>query len=53
MAGRHGELARLGWTEWFEERALSLPGDAPARVAAVDRGLFLLVDQTGTFRAKL
>lgn len=53
MTGRHSELARLGWTEWFEERALCLPGEAPARVAAVDRGLFLLVDQTGTFRAKL
>ena len=24
MAGRHSELARLGWTEWFEERALCL-----------------------------
>ena len=51
MAGRHGDLARLGWDEWFESRAECGPGGAVARVAAVDRDLLLLMDETGTFRA--
>jgi ribosome biogenesis GTPase len=53
MTSRHSELARLGWSEWFEERAECGPGDALARVATVDRDSFLVMDQTGTFRAKL
>ncbi|MFA6093001.1 MAG: ribosome small subunit-dependent GTPase A [Elusimicrobiota bacterium] len=53
MASRHVDLARLGWNEWFEERAKCGPADTIARVVAVDRGLLLLIDQAGTFRAKL
>ena len=53
MASRHIDLARLGWNEWFEEREECGPADTIARVAAVDRDLLLLMDQTGTFRAKL
>jgi ribosome biogenesis GTPase len=53
MATRHIDLARLGWNEWFEEREPCEPADTVARVAAVDRDLLLLMDQTGTFRAKL
>lgn len=43
----------LGWNGWFEKRADCRPGDAVARVAAVDRGQWVLMDPTGTFRAKL
>jgi ribosome biogenesis GTPase len=53
MSDRYDGLARLGWTQWFAERETCLPGQSLARVAAVDRGLFLLVDQAGEFRAKL
>lgn len=53
MTSRHAGLARLGWNEWFEERAEGGPADTIARVAAVDRGWLLLMDQAGTFRAKL
>jgi ribosome biogenesis GTPase len=47
------ELAHLGWDEWFEERGNCGPGATIARVIAVDRELLLLMDQAGTFRAKL
>ena len=53
MISRHTDLIRLGWGEWFEERAECEPGDTLARVAAVDRDSLLVMDQTGTFRAKL
>ncbi len=53
MTSRHTDLARLGWNEWFEEREKCGPADTVARVAAVDRDLLLLMDQTGSFRAKL
>ncbi len=53
MTSRHSDLARLGWSEWFEEREICGPADAIARVVAVDRDLLLLMDQTGSFRAKL
>lgn len=53
MASRHIDLARLGWNEWFEEKKKCGSADTIARVAAVDRDLLLLMDQTGTFRAKL
>lgn len=53
MTSRHVELARLGWDDWFEERAQCGPSAAVARVAAVDRDSLLLVDHAGTFRAKL
>lgn len=50
---RHADLAPLGWDEWFEARAACGPDDGVARVAAVDRDMLLLMDQTGTFRATL
>lgn len=53
MAGQHTDLARLGWNEWFEERAECGPEFTIARVAAVDRGLLVVMDPTGTFRVKL
>lgn len=46
-------LNRLGWSDWFEARAQCGPGETVARVAAVDRGLLLLMDQAGAFRARL
>jgi len=53
MAIRHSELIPLGWNEWLEEKASCEPGDTLARVAAVDREMLLLMDPSGTFRAKL
>jgi ribosome biogenesis GTPase len=53
MKSRHTDLTRLGWNEWFEKRAECGPESTIARVAAVDRDLLLVMDQTGTFRAKL
>jgi ribosome biogenesis GTPase len=46
-------LLDLGWSDWFERRAEYRPTDPVARVAAVDRGQCLLIDQSGSFRAKL
>lgn len=53
MENQHVELNKLGWNDWFEQRSKCAPGDNIARVAAVDRDQLLLIDQTGTFRAKL
>lgn len=53
MTSRHIDLARLGWNEWFDQRVECGPGNSIARVAVVDRGVLLLMDQTGAFRAKL
>ncbi len=53
MNSRHTDLTRLGWNAWFEERATRGPGETIARVAAVDRDLLLVIDQTGNFRARL
>jgi ribosome biogenesis GTPase len=53
MQSRHPDLVPLGWNEWFEERTECGPGHTIARVAAVDRDLFWLMDHAGTFRAKL
>ncbi|MEI6757076.1 MAG: ribosome small subunit-dependent GTPase A [Chlorobium sp.] len=53
MKNQHCELNDLGWNDWFEQRVQCKPTDTIARVAAVDREQLLLVDQTGTFRAKL
>jgi ribosome biogenesis GTPase len=52
---RHINLTHLGFGEWFEDQ-LKLrcgPDDKVARVAAVDRDQLLLIDETGSFRAKL
>ena len=53
MASQHLDLARLGWNEWFDERATCGHSETVARVAAVDRELLLLINETGSFRAKL
>lgn len=53
MKDQHDQLYELGWSDWFEQRAVCKPTDTVARVAAVDRDQLLLVDQTGHFRAKL
>jgi len=53
MKNQHCELNELGWSDWFEQRAEYKPADTIARVAAIDRDQLLLVDQTGSFRAKL
>ncbi len=53
MSNRHDDLTRLGWNAWLEERAECGPEDTLARVAAVDRGSLLVMDPSGTFRAKL
>ncbi|NTU90880.1 MAG: ribosome small subunit-dependent GTPase A [Chlorobiaceae bacterium] len=53
MKQRHESLQELGWNDWFEQRAEVSPEETIARVAAVDRDLLLLVDETGQFRARL
>jgi ribosome biogenesis GTPase / thiamine phosphate phosphatase len=53
MKNQHCELSELGWNDWFEQRAECTPTDTIARVAAIDRDQVLLVDQAGSFRAKL
>jgi ribosome biogenesis GTPase / thiamine phosphate phosphatase len=55
MSSRRADLAKLGWSEWFDERAVACggPDDTLARVVAVDREQWLLVNESGTFRAKL
>jgi ribosome biogenesis GTPase / thiamine phosphate phosphatase len=53
MNNQHTDLIRLGWNTWFEDR-IALEADVTlARVVAVDRNSLLLMDQSGTFRAKL
>lgn len=53
MATQHSELVRLGWSEWFDARNEDGPGETLAPVAAVDRDWLLLMDEAGTFRARL
>ncbi|NEV61328.1 ribosome small subunit-dependent GTPase A [Thiorhodococcus minor] len=53
MMTQHPELTALGWTPWLEQHAACDPSQSIARVAAVDRDQLLLVDQDGSFRAKL
>ncbi len=53
MMNKYCDLSELGWSDWFAQRADCKPPDTLARVAAVDRDQFLLVDQDGNFRAKL
>src|SRR3990170_6008303 len=53
MKSRYIDVIQIGWNEWFEERVECGPEYTIARVAAVDRDLLLLMDQNGTFRAKL
>ena len=53
MINRRHELAELGWNDWFEQRAELKPADRIARVVAVDRDRFLLMDRSGVFGGKL
>ena len=53
MAKDDIELKELGWSDWFVQRGGCETGQSIARVATVDRDQLLLVDQTGSFRAKL
>jgi len=46
-------LQALGWNDWFAQRAQCEADDGIARVAAVDRDQWLLIDAGGMFRAKL
>ena len=55
MQKRISNNEALGWNEWFDEQArlsCDLTSTA-ARVVAVDRGQFLLLNEMSTFRAKL
>ena len=53
MEDQQHELLALGWNEWFDPQATPAKTESIARVAAIDRDLMFLVDQTGHFRAKL
>lgn len=53
MKNHHPKLFELGWSDWFEQRTECKPSNTIARVAAVDRQLLLLMDESGLFRAKL
>jgi ribosome biogenesis GTPase / thiamine phosphate phosphatase len=52
---RKSELDALGWNDWFAEQAQSSfePASDVGRVVAVDRDQLLLINESGTFRAKL
>ena len=49
------QLSRFGWDDWFETKTqeMNQPGRRIARVVAVDREQFLVIDESGEFRAKL
>jgi ribosome biogenesis GTPase len=53
MDNPHSNLKALGWNNWFEDKLECRPSDRVARVAAVDRDQLMLMDESGTFRAKL
>jgi ribosome biogenesis GTPase len=53
MEHPHPDLSTLGWNDWFEQQPACNPTDSLARVAAVDRDQWLLLDDAGSFRAKL
>ena len=53
MTGNFTDLAQFGWSRWFTQQASQYSSSTFARVAAVDRQQLLLVDATGTYRAKL
>lgn len=53
MEPPHSDLSALGWNAGFEQPATCDPSDSPARVAAVDRDQWLLLDAGGAFRARL
>jgi len=47
------DLKEWGWDDWFESRLGHPETRSIARVAAVDRGRLLLVNQEGSFRGVL
>lgn len=49
------QLNQFGWDEWFDAKAQEkiLSGQHFARVVAVDRDQFLVIDGSGEYRAKL
>lgn len=49
------QLQHFGWDNWFagQTHQMNLAGKRLARVVAVDREQFLVVDENGEFRAKL
>lgn len=49
------QLNRFGWNEWFESKAQEkgLAEQRLARVVAVDRDQFLVLSESGEFRARL
>lgn len=55
MSDIQPNLKKLGWDTWFEGMSAlqGWPIETVARVAAVDRELLLLLNGSGTFRAKL
>lgn len=53
VKNQYYELSELGWDDWFAQRANCKSSETVARIAAVDRDQYLLVDQEGHFRAKL
>lgn len=53
MENQYHILKTLGWNDWFQQRLECRPSDSVARVAAVDRGQLLLVNEVGSFRAQL
>jgi ribosome biogenesis GTPase len=55
MSNQRLGLEKLGWKKRFEELAIlqCRPIETVARVAAVDRNQFLLLNDNGPFRAKL
>ena len=53
MVNQYSAVNELGGNDWFAQRAKCKPTETLARVAVVDRDQMLLMDQGGTFRAKL
>jgi len=55
MSSASEQLNRFGWDDWFEAQAREkgLAGHRLGRVVAVDREQFMVMDDSGEFRAKL
>lgn len=55
MISASEQLHQFGWDEWFDARTQerNLTGHRPARVVAVDREQFLVINESGEYRARL
>jgi len=55
MSSASEQLQQFGWDEWFDAKAdeKGLEEHRLARVVAVDRDQFLVINESGEFRAKL